>query len=127
LKIHELAQKTGLTAPTIRFYEQEGLLDTRYVRREANNYRNYRQEAVGLLLLLKKFQAAGFTLAEFKALMQADRASELPLHRIIELLHRKQQEIDRKQSELEQVQASLAQMLAHKLALMDQEKAAQRS
>jgi len=74
MKIHELAQRTGLTAPTLRFYEKDGLLDTRYVRREANNYRDYCQEAVELLQMLKKFQAAGFTLAEFKALIQAHRA-----------------------------------------------------
>jgi DNA-binding transcriptional MerR regulator len=45
MKIHELAQKTGLTAPTIRFYEQEGLLDTHHVRRGENNYRDYYQKA----------------------------------------------------------------------------------
>jgi MerR family transcriptional regulator, copper efflux regulator len=124
MKIHELAQKTGLTAPTIRFYEQAGLLDTRYVHREANNYRTYRQEAVELLLLIKKFQAAGFTLAEFKTLMWTDRANELPLPKIIELLHQKAEEIRKKQAELEEVQASLARMLAYKLALMEQQEQA---
>ncbi|GCE10027.1 MerR family transcriptional regulator [Dictyobacter aurantiacus] len=121
MKIHELAHKTGLTTPTIRFYEKEGLLDTPYVRREANNYRDYCQEAVELLLLLKKFQAAGFTLAEFKALIQANKAQELSLPKIVELLHQKMKEIDRKQAELEQVQTYLAQMLAHKMALMGAE------
>jgi|SRR5450432_920395 MerR family copper efflux transcriptional regulator len=119
MKIHELAQKTGLTAPTIRFYEKEGLLDTPYVRREANNYRDYCQDAVELLLMLKKFQAGGFTLAEFKALIQANRANELSLPKLIELLHQKMKEIDRKQTELEQIQTYLAKMLAHKLASMN--------
>ena len=121
MKIHELAQKTGLTAPTIRFYEKEGLLDIQYVRREANNYRDYCPEAVELLLMLKKFQAGGFTLAEFKSLIQANRANELSLPMLIELLHQKMKEIERKQAELEQVQIYLAKMLAHKLALMDTE------
>ncbi len=119
MKINELAQRTDLTPPTIRFYEKEGLLDTDYVRREANNYRDYRDEAVELLLMLKKFQAAGFTLAEFKALIQVQRANELSLPKIVELLHQKMKEIDRKQAELEHVQTYLAQMVAHKLALMD--------
>ena len=119
MKIRELAQKTGLTAPTIRFYEKEGLLDTPYVRREANNYRDYCQDAVELLLMLKKFQAGGFTLAEFKALIQANRANELSLPKLIELLHQKMKEIDRKQTELEQIQTYLAKMLAHKLASMN--------
>jgi hypothetical protein len=28
MKIHEVEQQTGLTVPTLRFYEKEGLLDT---------------------------------------------------------------------------------------------------
>ncbi len=39
--IKELAEKTGLTPQTIRFYEKEGFLDTRYIRRRENNYRDY--------------------------------------------------------------------------------------
>ncbi|WP_231575312.1 MerR family DNA-binding transcriptional regulator [Paenibacillus sp. FSL P4-0081] len=46
MKIQELADKMGLTIHTIRFYEKEGLLDERHVRRESNNYRNYSEEAV---------------------------------------------------------------------------------
>lgn len=122
MKIHELAQKTGLTAHTLRFYEKKGLLEAPYVRRGANNYRDYCQEAVELLQMLKKFRAAGFTLAEFKALIKVNMANELSLPKIIELLHQKTKEIDRKQAELEQVQTCLAKMLAHKLALMDAEK-----
>ena len=46
MKIHVLAQKTGLTPPTIRFYEKEGLMDQRHVIRGNNNYRNYTEESV---------------------------------------------------------------------------------
>lgn len=121
MKIHEVAQLTGLTLPALRFYEREGLLATHHVRREANNYRDYCQEAVEFLQMLKKFQAAGFTLAEFKALIQANRAEALSLPKIVELLHQKIKEIASKQAELEQVQTYLAQMLAYKMALMDAE------
>jgi MerR family copper efflux transcriptional regulator len=119
MKIHELAQKTGLTAPTIRFYEKEGLLDARHVRRRTNNYRDYSEETVEHLLQLKKLQIAGFTLAEYKALMQAHALHELSRQKIVEIFSQKMEEIDRKKAELEQIQAYLAQMLAHKLALMD--------
>ena len=64
--IKELAEKTGLTPQTIRFYEKEGFLDTRYIRRRENNYRDYSEDAVRHLLNLKAGQAAGFTLAELK-------------------------------------------------------------
>jgi MerR family copper efflux transcriptional regulator len=119
MKIHELAQKTGLTAPTLRFYEKEGLLDTDHVRRGENNYRNYCEEAVIHLLGIKKMQAAGFTLAELKELMLAGGANELTAQKKVALLRQKMQEIDQKQAELAQIQTYLAQMLAHKLALIE--------
>jgi MerR family transcriptional regulator, copper efflux regulator len=77
MKISELVRKTGLTAHTIRFYEKEGLLDTRHVRRGENNYRDYCEEAVEHLLIIKEVQAAGFTLAEFKELDEVGNAGEL--------------------------------------------------
>lgn len=121
MKIHTLAQITDLTAPTIRFYEKEGLLDERHVRRGQNNYRDYCEEAVEHLRMIKKIQTVGFTIAELKEVIQADEANELPLSRIVELLRRKMQEIERKKDELEQVQTHLSRMLANKMALMDAE------
>ena len=122
MKIHELAHKTDLTAPTIRFYERKGLLDTRHVRRGANNYREYCEAAVEHLLTLRKLQAAGFTLAELKELTQGEKVHEFPLHRKVEHIRKKMKEIEGKQAELEQTKTYLAQMLAYKMALMDDEK-----
>jgi DNA-binding transcriptional MerR regulator len=119
MKIHELAQRTGLTPPTIRFYEKEGLLDARHVQRGENNYRDYREEAVDHLLMVKKVQAVGFTLVELKEVIQAEEANDLPLCKKIELLIQKMQEIEKKKDELVQVQTHLARMLANKMALID--------
>jgi MerR family copper efflux transcriptional regulator len=121
MKINTLAQRIGLTAPTIRFYEKEGLLDERHVQRGENNYRDYCEEAVDHLRMIKKIQTVGFSIAELKELIQADDANELPLSRVVELLRQKMQEIERKQDELEQVQRHLERMLANKMALMDAE------
>jgi DNA-binding transcriptional MerR regulator len=119
MKIHELAQRTGLTPPTIRFYEKEGLLDARHVQRGENNYRYYCEEAVEHLLMVKKVQAVGFTLVELKEVIQAEEADDLPLRKKIELLSQKMLEIEKKKDELVQVQTHLARMLANKMALMD--------
>ena len=84
MKIHELAQKTGLTAPTIRFYEKEGLLDTRHVRRGENNYRDYGEEAVEHLLVIKEVQAARVGMEIVKIFADAKDAAfivDVPLER----------------------------------------------
>ncbi|GIO29121.1 MULTISPECIES: MerR family transcriptional regulator [Paenibacillus] len=115
MKIHMLAQKTGLTPPTIRYYEKEGLLDKRHVERMDNNYRNYTEEAVEHLRLIKKVQAAGFTLGDIKAIMK----EKGELSRVVELLQEKMKEMDCRKKELEQTQELLARMIAHKLALLE--------
>ncbi len=116
MKIHELAHKTGLTAPTIRFYEKEGLLDTRHVRRGENNYRDYCEEAVEHLLMIKEVQAAGFTLAEFKELDAACNAADgLVTQKAATFLRRKIAEVSEKRAELKRIQTYLTSKLAEVL------------
>lgn len=114
--IKELAKKTGVTVHTIRFYEEEGLLDTRHVRRGANNYRYYSEEAVMRLMLIKQAQATGFTIAELKELAEAYDAGSLTTHQQAAFLRRKVEEISRKRAELERLQTALTR----KLLLMEQ-------
>jgi DNA-binding transcriptional MerR regulator len=121
MKIHTLAQKTGLTAPTIRFYEKEGLLDTRHVQRGANRYREYNEGAVKHILMLKKLQAAGFTLAELEELVEGEKVNAFPLQRKIEHIRIKMEEIEQRKAELEQIQTYLTQLLERKMALMEAE------
>lgn len=114
--INELARRTGLTAPTIRFYEQEGLLDARHVRRRENNYRDYGEDAVEQVLMIKEVQAAGFTLAEFKELDAAcTRGGRFVTETAAAYLQRKIAEVARKRVELERVQSYLTEKLAEVL------------
>jgi len=111
-----LEKKTGLTAPTIRFYEKEGLLDSRHVRRGENNYRDYCEEAVEHLLMLKEVHAAGITLAEFKDLDEACNAADgLVTQKAATFLRRKIAEVFEKRAELERVQTYLTNKLAEVL------------
>ncbi|NJM08799.1 MerR family transcriptional regulator [Candidatus Gracilibacteria bacterium] len=77
MRIGELAQKTGVSPDTIRFYEKQGLLDASLHDRHANNYRMYRDEAVERLLLIKQAKRFGFTLSELKQLGQQWDADSL--------------------------------------------------
>jgi len=117
MKIHELAEKTGLTAPMIRFYEREGLLDSRHVRRDDNNYRSYSGEAVERLKLIRKLQGVGFTLAELKETLQEEDAQSLSNRRVIERIRAKIAEIEGKKDEYEQILGTLQWMLEYRIAL----------
>ena len=119
MKIHELAEKTGLTAPSIRFYEKEGLLDERHVTRQQNNYRDYSEEAVAHLTIIKKFQAVGFSLSELKDVFNEHDSNRLTFEAVVELFTLKIKEIEHKQDEFKKILGILRSMRANKIALMN--------
>lgn len=119
MKIQELAEKTGLTAYTIRFYEKEGLLDSRHVRRENNNYRNYSEEAIERLKLVKKFQGIGCSLAELKEILQDIDTNTRTHQQIIEWIRQKISEIEHRKEELDQMLETLNRMVEYRIALMN--------
>lgn len=60
MKIGELAERSGVPASTIRYYEKEGLLPK--VQRGANGYRDYQDGALSRLDLIQLGQNLGFSL-----------------------------------------------------------------
>jgi MerR family transcriptional regulator, copper efflux regulator len=118
MMIRQLAERTGLSAYTIRFYEKEGLLDSRHVQREDNNYRTYSDEAIERLKLVKKFQGIGCSLAEMKDILQ-DRDTHTRTNLdVINWIRHKIGEIERKKDEYDQMLGTLHRMLEYRMALM---------
>jgi len=117
MKVQELAEKSGLTAHTIRFYEKEGLLDSRHVRRDANNYRNYTEEAIERLGFIKKFQSIGCSIAELKEVLH-DMDVHLRTNReVIAWIRQKIAEVEGKKDEYDQILATLKRMLEYRTKL----------
>jgi MerR family transcriptional regulator, copper efflux regulator len=117
LKIQELAQKTGLTVYTIRFYEKQGLLDSRQVVRESNHYRNYSDKAIERLKLVKKFQGVGCSLEEIKEILQAKDDNTVSNQQVIEWIRHKIAEIEQKKDEYDQILDTLHWMLEYRITL----------
>ncbi len=68
--IREICKKTDLSKDTIRFYEKKGLLKVNRSKSEYNNYKEYNDEHVETLLLIKKAKRFGFTLSEIGSLLE---------------------------------------------------------
>ncbi|PIH56095.1 MerR family transcriptional regulator [Paenibacillus sp. LK1] len=117
MKIQELADLMGLTPHTIRFYEKEGLLDGRHIQREKNNYRNYLDEAIERLRLIKKFQGIGCSLAELKTILQDHDTNERTNQEVIEWILQKINEIERKKEEYDHMLLTLNWMLTYRKLL----------
>lgn len=107
----------GLTPHAIRFYEKEGLLDGRHIRREKNKYRNYADEAVDRLRLIKKFQGIGCSLAELKTILRDHDANARSNQEVIEWILRKIGEIERKKDEYDHMLVTLNWMLTYRQLL----------
>lgn len=118
MKIQELSDKMGLTIHAIRYYEKEGLLDERHVRRESNNYRNYSEEAVERLKLIKKFQSIGCSLAELKNVLKDHDANARTNEQIVDWIRGKIKEIESKKEEYDQMLDTLNKMLEYRALLM---------
>ncbi|TKZ17410.1 MerR family transcriptional regulator [Shimia litoralis] len=71
MKIGTLAQRTGLSRDTIRFYERQGLISSQPGDSETNNYRDYPEDLVSQLDVVTHARAAGMPIAELKKLLAA--------------------------------------------------------
>lgn len=71
MRIGDLAEKSGISASTIRFYERNGLVHSKPGESKTNNYRHYPEENVEKLQFFTKAREAGMSVSELKTLMEA--------------------------------------------------------
>ena len=114
--ISELAQRTGLSMDTIRFYEKQGLLDDTHYERTANNYRHYSEAAVQRLELVKMGQLTGFTLSEMRQAIRAWETDELSPAEKEQYLCVKLEEIEQKI----QILSTMRSLITHKIEQLHQ-------
>ena len=102
MRIREAASKSGVSAPTIRYYEQLGLLGN--VTRTSAGYREFNERDVRLLEFLRRARDLGFTLEECSELIElvgaSDRQSSEKIKRTRELAQQRLAEIHQQMDEL---------------------------
>lgn len=112
MQIGEIAEATGLSRDTLRFYEKRGLLRA---RRSANGYRDYPPEAVDLLRYIRLAQTLGFTLAEIEAdlplLAEPNATATATAPQLRSALERKLADIDQRINGLHLLRGELARRL----------------
>ncbi|MFY0618590.1 MerR family transcriptional regulator [Shimia sp.] len=108
MRIGALAEATGVSRDTLRFYERQGLLRA---DRRGNGYRDYPEGAVTLVRLIRQAQSLGFSLSEIGALLQGLHGG-LSQNEIETVLRSKLHEIDMRMAELAELRAVVAARLA---------------
>ncbi len=98
--IGELSKRTGLTRDAIRFYEKQGLIKLKRSDRRVNNYKEYSEDTLRRLLLVKKIKSYGFTLSESGEIINLIDARLDSCATIAEIANEKITQIDAKINEL---------------------------
>jgi MerR family transcriptional regulator, copper efflux regulator len=110
--IGELAQRTGLTKDTIRFYEKMGLITACDQQAGTRLYKEFSEEIMQRLLLINQAKALGFTLNEIKKFVQDwGNHSTIPEREQIRIVERKLEEISQKMRQLAEIQSYLTAKL----------------
>ncbi|MEM6805950.1 MAG: MerR family transcriptional regulator [Bacteroidota bacterium] len=107
MKIGEIAQKTGFSRDTLRWYEKIGLIKSMKKSRGDNNYRKYDEATLERLLYIRKLKLFGFTLKEIEHIFDLEEGEALICSNVSDMIDKKQQAIEEKIQELRQIQTKL--------------------
>lgn len=77
LKIGEVANLTGMSVKTIRYYEEIGLLEPTTTRAESG-YRLFNSQVLNRLAFIKRSQSLGLSLSEIRDILEVHDSGELP-------------------------------------------------
>src|SRR6187397_1790380 len=74
--IGELVERSGRTKETMRFYEKKGLIALDRRSRRENNYKEYSEQVLEKLMLIRKLKEMGFTLNEIDTFLELWREED---------------------------------------------------
>ena len=114
LSISEVVERTGLSARTLRYYEEVGLLPG--VRRRAGGRRVYGTDELERLGFIQRLKALGLSLGEIKelnAVYAIDGSTQAMLERLAALLEAHLNELDGRISELQGLRSVMSSYREH--------------
>ena len=97
--IHEICEKTGLTAHTLRYYEKEKLLPN--VGRSVGGFRQYSDEDLETLGMICCLKNTGMSLQDISRFMTLSREGDQTLRERYELLKRHGQTVLERMKEMQ--------------------------
>ena len=84
LTVHEVADKTELSAHTIRYYERIGLIPS--IERASNGHRRYSADDIGWIEFLKCLRSTGMPISEMQRYVELQQDGDLTLRDRLALL-----------------------------------------
>jgi DNA-binding transcriptional MerR regulator len=110
LLIGDVAQRAGLSAATVRYYEEIDLLPA--PSRSLKGYRSYSERTVEELCFIRKAQALGFSLDEIREILKLSRSGQAPCSYVLSLAHQHLAAVEERIRQLQQFRDQLAMEVA---------------
>jgi len=110
MRIQEFSRRTGVSAKTIRYYEEIGLLPN--PARAENNYRQYDEQDVERLRLVGGARRLDLSLEEIREILDLRDRREAPCRILLERLEHKADEIAERIRSLQQMERDLRDLHA---------------
>lgn len=109
LPIGELSRRTGVKVPTIRFYEQIGLLPS--PPRTEGNQRRYGKPEVERLNFIRHSRELGFEVEDIRELLEMTASPQASCHQADSIARNHLTEIDRRIASLTALRGELTRMV----------------
>jgi DNA-binding transcriptional MerR regulator len=107
--IGELSKRTGVKVPTIRFYEQIGLLAE--PPRTESNQRRYGKAEAGRLNFIRHSRELGFEVEDIRALLAMTSEPQASCHQADSIARSHLAEIERRIASLQALKGELTRMI----------------
>ena len=98
LTIQEVAEATGLSTFTLRYYERVGLIHS--INREQNTHRRYTADDVSWIDFLMKLRATGMSIKDMQKYAELQRQGEATLPERVEMLKSLRDKVEAHMEEL---------------------------
>ena len=98
LTIQDVAEATGLSAHTLRYYERVGLIHP--IGREENTRRSYTADDIGWIEFLMKLRATGMSIKDMQRYAELQRQGDETLPQRVEMLKSLRGSVDARIDEL---------------------------
>ncbi|MCF6232956.1 MAG: MerR family transcriptional regulator [Rhodobacteraceae bacterium] len=108
LSIGQLSARTGVKVPTIRFYEQKGLMPV--PDRTAGNQRRYCQSALNRLAFIRHARDLGLPLKDVAALISLEGATGPALERAHDIARNQKSRLRARISKLQALECELGRI-----------------
>ncbi len=105
MRIGELARESGFSIDTLRYYDKIGLICPSR-RNPSSRFREYGQDALDLLILVKSAKVAGLALPQIRRILSSARNGSA-CKTVIPLLDQKMREIDQAIRALQELRSRL--------------------